>query len=177
MAAKIITVISTSIVKLRRIVKYMGFGKAAATSKQALPYGIDSSPIKDSRGICVDTAKYGYSYITGYVDQENKAATGEIRVFSTSATGTQMAYIWAKSTGTIELNGAIHNPVRYLPLDTALQAESGLINTNLGAILANLTQLNVAVGVLVPGSITAPYVITPVTINITAAKIDDIKTS
>lgn len=161
----------------RRVVKAIRMGKSdVQTSIQAAPYGLDSSPIQNIRGVYVQTSTLGKTYLVGYLNVNQKANPGEFRTYATNSTGTEVFYTWMKTDGTMEIGGAVHNLVRYTPLNTGLQNQNSLISTNLTAILTNLTQLNVAVNALVPGSVTTPYVITPVSVNITASKINEIKT-
>jgi hypothetical protein len=174
--AGIIQVKSSSIVKKCQIIIGYLFGKFPQSFKDASNYGIDSCPINDSRGVYVSTTIKGRNYIVGYVTTERKTSPGEIRIFSTNLSGDQLSYLWFKSTGTIEFNGNVDNLVRYTPLNSGLQAEVVKINTNLNAILVNLTALNIAVNGLVPGAVPTPYVVTPVDVNITNSKTPNIKT-
>jgi hypothetical protein len=133
----------------RRVVKFIRMGKAdVQTSIQAAPYGIDSSPIQNIRGVYVQTSTIGKTYIVGYLNVDQKAEPGEFRTYATNSTGTEVFYTWMKTDGTMEIGGAVHNLVRYTPLNTGLQNQNTLISTNLTAILTNLTQLNVAINTL-----------------------------
>lgn len=174
--AGIIQIISSSIVEKCQIIKGYLFGSFPQSFKEASPYGIDSAPVKDTRGVYIPTTKKGRNYVIGYVTTERKSKPGEMRIFSTNVSGDQLSYLWFKSTGVIEFNGNVDNLVKYIPLNAGLQAEAVKINANLTAILVNLTALNIAVNVLVPGSVPTPYVVIPVDVNITNSKTPNIKT-
>lgn len=172
----IISVISTAIVNKCRLIKCTLMGlNDTRTPKEVSPHGIDSCPLPDARGLYIETSKKGAYVVAGYTTVEKKSTTGETRVFSTNLSGISAAQIWLRTTGTLELNGNADNAVKHLALNTALQAEAVKINNNLSAILANLTQLNVAVNALAPGSVTTPYVVTPVTVDISAAKVNNVR--
>jgi hypothetical protein len=170
--------ISTNIDSLkRRVVKILRFGLAdTLTPIQVAPYGVDSVPIKDMVAVYSETSEKGKSVIVGYLNKNALAGVGEHRTFSTDANGALKFYIWQKANGTCEMGGNIHNLVRYTPLDLGLQTEVGLINQNLTAIAANLGLLNAYVNGLVPGTVPTPYTPTAVSVNISAAKINELKT-
>lgn len=170
--------ISTSIDSLkRRVVKILRFGLSdTLTPIQVAPYGVDSVPIKDMVAVYSETSEKGKSVIIGYLNKNALAGVGEYRTFSTDASGVLKFYIWQKANGTCEIGGNTHNLVRYTPLNAGLQTEVGLINQNLNAIAANLSLLNAYVNGLVPGTVPTPYVPVAVSLDISAAKINEIKT-
>jgi hypothetical protein len=97
------------------------------------------------------------------------------------ASGNLKAVGWLHADGTIvfnyttmTLNGTADNPVRYIPLNTALQAAITTINTNFSNIATAIATVAAAAG-LPP---TPPqYTPTAVSLDISAAKINDIKTT
>lgn len=170
-------VISTAINDLLRYIKVQRFGlEDIQEPNESAPFGDDANPIKGMTAIYAATSQRGESVIIGYINKNRLADTGEKRIFSTDSDGELSTYIWLKNDGTMQLGGIVDNAVRYIPLNAGLQAEAAKIGINLSAILVNLTALNVAVNALVPGSVPTPYVITPVDVDITNSKINEIKT-
>lgn len=161
------TTISTSIDNLkRRIIKILRFGKSdVQTSLEVGPYGIDSNPIKDMVAIYAESAIKGDTVIVGYITKNKIADIGELRLYSTDSTGIEKFYAWLKKDGTMEIGGSTHNMVRFTPLDVELKAEANKINVELTKIAGVLNSL-------APGS----YTPTPITVDISASKINEVKT-
>lgn len=150
----------------QRVVKVYGFGiDDVKTALETGPYGLDSNPIKGMIAIYSQTADKGERVIIGYINKNQKAQPGEFRTFATDASGGEIFYTWMKSNGTMELGGSIDNLIRYTALNTALQAEVVKIN-------AELVKIAAGVNAIVPGS----YVVTPVTLDISLSKINELKT-
>jgi hypothetical protein len=163
---KILKVANTSFDSLKRLVVKAWNGKSdARTAIEASSYGIDSNPVKDMVAIYAKTELDGNEYIIGYLNKNRLAAIGETRLFSTDTNGALKAFIWLKSDGTMQLGGSVHNAVRYTPLNSGLQSEVSLIN-------AELVKIAAAINAIVPGS----YIPAPISLNITASKINEIKT-
>lgn len=145
-----------------RIQKVTQYG--AKTAKNASDFGDDSQALKDTIAIYADTAESGESIIIGYLNKNQIAQLGEKRIFSLKEDGTLATSIHLKNDGVIEIGGNSDNVVRFIPLDTALQAQTNKIN-------AEFTKIASALNAIVPAS----YIVAPVTINITGAKSDKIK--
>jgi hypothetical protein len=153
--------VSAKIVELVRTMTVNGRGTYdPRTATDVAPYGVDSCPEDDAQMIYADTEAQDQQITLGVVNEDAKATKGQTRLYCAGS-----AYVLLK-TSTIELAGTADNAVRYTALNTALQAEATGIN-------ANLTAISAAINAIVPGS----YTPTPVTINITAAKINEIKTT
>ncbi len=164
---KILSVTSTSFDKLKRLVVKVWNGKSdTRTAIQTTAYGIDSNPVKGMVAIYAKTELDGNEYIIGYLNKNCLAATGETRIFSTDANGVLKAYSWHKNDGNIEFNGNADNLVRYAALNTQLQNEVTAIN-------AELTKIATALNGLIPGI----YPMQPITLNISSAKINDLKST
>lgn len=169
---KITKIISSSINSGRRILKILGLGKQdIQTSYESMPYGVDSVPVKDLIAVQMETSERGKTVIVGYINKNQIADVGELKIYATNAQGVEKGFIHLKNTGvitangqTIELNGNIDNVVKFIPLDSALQSQATAINTE-------LTKIATAINSLAPGA----YVPTPVTVNIAASKVDTVK--
>ena len=160
----LVKIITSSVDDLaRRLVKFYRLGlRDVQTSLTVAPYGDDSVPVKDMIAVYSETSTKGNTVIIGYINKNQLAAVGERRLFSTNENGDEKAYVWLKNSGNLELNGKADNVVRYSKLDNGLQAEVTKINAQLAAI-------STAIGLL-GGS----YVVNPVDVDISGAKVDDV---
>lgn len=150
----------------RRIPKFKRFGNSdIQTAFESGPYGVDSNPIKDMVAVYSETGEKGKTVIVGYINKNQLAEVGETRVYSTDAQGVLKSYMWLKNDGTIEFNGNANNLVRYAPLNSELVAQKELINIELAKIA-------LAINAIVPLS----YTPTPINIDISTAKVDELKT-
>jgi hypothetical protein len=160
------TVFSTSFDKAKRlVVKLLRFGlNDTQTAIEISPYGVDSNPIKDMIALYDKTPGSGETVIVGYMNKNRLSAPGEFRAFSTDSSGNLKSYIWLKNNGNLELNGNADHAVRFQALETALNNMVNLISENLPLIEA---------GIVAGGGTYTPI---PVTLDISAAKIDTVLT-
>jgi len=164
---KILSVTATSFDNLaRRVVKVWNGKSDTRTAIEANPHGIDSNPVKGMVAIYAKTEMDGNEYIIGYLNKECLAEPGETRIFSTDENGTLKAYSWHKADGNIEFNGDADNLVRYAALNTDLQNQVNAIN-------AELAKISTALNGIIPGI----YPMQPITLDISSAKIDDLKST
>ena len=162
---KVSKIISSTIKSGRRILKILGLGKEdIQTSYESMPFGVDSVPIKDLIAIQMETSERGKTVIVGYINKNQIADVGELRLYSLDATGAEQANVYLKKDGVLELNGNVDNAVKFIPLDAGLQSQTTAIN-------AELVKIAAAINAIVPGS----YVPTPVTVNITNSKVESVK--
>ena len=157
--------IRSSIIKAgKRILKVQQYG--AKTVKEVSSFGDDGNPVENLTAIYADTAENGEPVIIGYINKNQLAARGEKRLYSLDSNDAVSFYIWLKNDGTFEIGGTADNAVRYQKLDDALQAQKTLINSE-------LTKISLAINAIVPGS----YTPTLITIDTSAAKIAEVKTT
>ena len=154
-------VVSNLIEKGFRILKVKQFGVKTANSVSS--FGDDSAPLKDMIAIHANTAEVGDSVIVGYINKNQIAKPGEKRIFSLKPDGSLSFDIHLKDDGTCNIGGDTDNAVRFAALNTALQVEASKIN-------AELTKI--ASGISTAGGV---YVPTTLTLDISAAKIDEVK--
>jgi hypothetical protein len=141
-------------------VKVIRYGKDdIQTSDQAMPFGIDSKPVKDKIAVHSTTQNKDATVILGYLLQSEKTSEGETRIFATDQDGVEVFDIYLKNDGTCEFGGSGDFFVRYLALNTGLQAF--------------ITELNAQ---LTAGFATVPYTWPGVSLDISNSKIDKIKT-
>lgn len=157
----------------KRIVKFLRLGKSdVRTSVEVGPFGIDSSPVKDMIAIYSPTSINGKTVIIGYVNKNQLADVGEVRMYSTDSSGVQKFYTWLKNDGTFEIGGKTDNAVRYSKLETAFNQLKSDFNTFIAAY-----NLHTHAGVTAGSSVTA--ITAPGTVSsadISPAKINEIKT-
>lgn len=145
-------------------VKSLIWGKSdSRTAPQCLPHGIDSKPVKGAISVYCQTENKGKAVTLGYIIPSDKTNAGETRIFATDANGVEVFSILLKNDGTCEFGGDADNMVRYQKLDDALQS----FRTNL------LAQLTTAI----PALAWTPANSTACQLNISASKINNIKTN
>lgn len=165
MSLNLVKVISTAIVKAQRIVKVLRYGtNDIQTASAVAPYGVDSNPISGMIAVYAPTVDIAKKVIIGYINKNALADVGEYRTFATDADGNVQFYTWLKKDGTYEIGGAADNAVRYSKLNDGLQSAAGDINTELGKIAAAISSLG------------GTYTLTPLNLDISASKINEVKT-
>lgn len=148
-----------------RFIKVLRYGNDdVQETEQIGPFGIDSSPINDMVAIYLDTTIKGEEVIIGYINKEQISAPGETRMYAVNDDGILKSWIHLKKDGTIEMMGNGNNLVRFLSLENSLKAFKDSINTELVKVQSAITGL---------GGI---YTISPLNIDISASKINEIKT-
>lgn len=140
-----------------------------ATAEQIAPFGDDSVPLKGMDVIYAETEADEQPVIIGCLNTNLLAAPGEKRMFAMKLnedgkTYSQIFYTWMRKDGTYEIGGDVDNAVRYTKLNEGLQEQITKMETQLTEIAAAIL---VAGGSYTPGDIT---------LDISAAKINEIKT-
>jgi len=141
----------------------------ASTAEQISPFGDDSVPLKGMDVIYAETESDEQPIIIGCLNINLLAAPGEKRMFAMKLnpdgkTYSQVFYTWMKADGTYEIGGNADNAVRYAALNAGLQAQIVKMQDQLIAIAAAIAAVG---GAYTPGDIS---------LNITSAKINEIKT-
>lgn len=171
-----VKVISTEFNGLKnRVVKFFRYGPSdVQTSLETSPAGIDSNPFKGMIALYAPTSKKGKTVIIGYIKQDQLAAIGELRLFSTDDKGAQKTYIWLKNDGNMEVGGNDDNLVRYSELKKAFDK----LKTDLNNFI-QIYNAHVHPGVVSGGSSTSstPTVGSVSSADVSGAKIDNIKTN
>ena len=139
-----------------RMIKVDQFG--AKEPYECSPYGFDSNPVKDMTAIYADTSENGEPIIIGYVNENQLADVGELRLYNSNK-----GYIWLKNDDTIELNGNSRTIVAFIDLKTELENTINKLNVELTKIQTAITALG--------GS----YVQVNVEVNIDSSEVKDVK--
>ena len=162
-------------------IKVLRFGKEdIVTPLVSLPYGIDSKPIKNKRGVISDTRKKGKNVILGYLLESEKTESGEIRLYATDDDAVEKFYVHLKKDGTCEIGGDVDNMVRYSKLETAFNELKENFNELVATYNSHVHPVPTATALAVPPAtgITTITVLQGVqsVADITPAKIKEIKT-
>ncbi len=149
----------------QRFIQVMAMGEHDIREPfECMPFGIDSAPLDGMVALYSDTTNSEESVIIGYINENQVAKMGEIRLYSLDANGNQSTFVHLKNNGTVEFMGNTHNLVRYTPLNSGLQQFVQQIQEQLTLIA---TGISAAGGSYSPGAIS---------IDIAQAKINELKT-
>lgn len=148
----IVKIISTSINNGVRFIKILCMGKQDIRSvKQIAPFGIDSAPTNDKRGLYTTTSTIGKYYSLGVINTNVISKEGETRMFSTDAGGGFKFQIHLTNDGEVLIGTSntssayTNNAVKY--------NESKSENDKLKSTVDDLvTKWNAFCGSYVPGS-------------------------
>lgn len=179
-----VKIISTSIKSAIRIVKFLRYGKSDVQEvQQALPYGLDSNPVKDMIALHAETGQVGKSAVIGYLNLNAVAEVGGTRMYSTDEDGAVQFAIYLRADGTAEVGGDTDFMVRYSELESAFNELKSDFNDFVTKHNQLLTEYKVHVhpGVTSGSSSTGATVSTQTpasstTADISGAKIEEIKT-
>lgn len=152
-----------------RVMKIFALGPY--TADLIAPFGDDSCPPQGADVIYMTTENDDQPVIVGIINTGLLASEGEKRLFSYrrdditgNMTNNISFYTWYRTDGTYELGGTEDNAVRFNALNISLQKEIALLN-------AELTKIQIAIS-----SLGGSYVKENVTLDISSAKINEIKT-
>ena len=148
-----------------RLLKTFGRSKAdVSTSYMVSSWGDDSHPSVNSDMVHAETATDD-TVILGIINKNQVALEGEKRIFATDQSGAVVVAIYLKNDGTIEMAGNADNAVKYSELNSLITGLVSDINTELNKISLAIA----AVG--------GAYTVTPITIDLSGAKNELIKTN
>jgi len=150
----------------RRFLKVQRLGNNdVQTPRESMPFGVDSVPLdrEDFVAIVAESSEKGKPVVIGYINRNQIAQEGEMRIFSLKNNGQISQFIHLKGDETIEFGGNSDNLVRFSPLSTALNNQATAINAELIKIQTAITGLGGA------------YARANVSINISGAKIEEFK--
>lgn len=161
--ATLIKTISATIKSAKSLVKFYRKGKSdIQETRQMLPFGLDSAPIKNMVGLYMPTENKGESVLVGFILPESVVDPGESRLFSSDENGTTKYYLHMKKDGTAEFGGTGNFMVKFNELKAGFDAHIAEYN-------AHIHTGNI-------GAPTSPPTI-PATASIDSSKHDKIKTA
>lgn len=155
------TIASSFIEEGFRILKVIQYGPK--TADECSPFGDDANPLEDMDAIFAETEVGGEPVIIGYIQSNRISRPGEKRIFSMNEFGEQVADIYLKNTGYIEIGGKDDNFVSYKKLNEALQLQNQKLLTELQKISVAFTGVG---GVYITGD---------VSLDISASKTEKIR--
>lgn len=169
-------VISSTIESLKRVVKVLRFGRSdVQTAYEAMPFGVDSSPLKDMSAIYSETGTNGRAVIIGYINKNQVAEPGETRLFSLDSDGNLKTYLYLKKDGKMDIGGDDDFMVRYNKLEEAFNELKGDFNSHVTDYNSHTHQVPQAPsGVTTSAPTTSTS--TPSDADISGAKIEEIRT-
>lgn len=135
------TIKSSSLAKKMRII--IGVLFEPTDSKQAqeiAPYGYDAAPVAGLTALYLQTSKRSAPVFAGYVNTNQLAVPGEVRIFATDENGNEKCRIWLFGDRSIEIGGSGprgHNTrhlTRFEDLNTSLAAWKEELDLQLTAI-------------------------------------------
>jgi len=148
----------------KRGFKLKGVGGSAVTAKEAMPWGYDGNPIKNTPALMAYTTNVSERAVIGYSNMFQEATEGEVRIYSVDPVKKSVGgYVWCHTNGNTEINGNQYSVVRFQQLSTQLANMISQLNTQLTAIQAGTTPIG------------GTYVVTPVTLNISQAESPTVK--
>jgi len=103
-----------------RIIKVLRLGLHDVQEvSESSPFGVDGSPLDSMVAVYAETLSGEDPVIIGYLNANQVAGRGEVRLYSLGGGGDQKFYIWLKNDGSCEIGGNSDNMVRYSKLEQA----------------------------------------------------------
>jgi len=151
--------------KKSRILKVSQFG--AKTARESMPFGDDSSPLKDMTAIFGTTSENGDNVVIGYINNNQKSLEGEKRIYSLNPIDSSLSFdIILRTDGTCEIGGSSDNAVRFSELEKSYNELRDDLNALISKYNSHVHTANGVVTTSLANQSSA---------TITAAKIDEIK--
>ena len=136
----ILTTAGTALSNAKRKIKAVLFGKDdVREASESMPWGYDGNPINGVNGVYCNTTTVGSPVIVGYINNKQKAETGESRIFATNSSGTFKYNVWLRSDGTV-LIGDSDTPASYTNFLTKfneLKTGFDLLRTEVNALVTS----------------------------------------
>lgn len=172
----LISVVSSSIKNSLRLIKLIRYGAEDVQEvNECMPFGLDSSPIKDTLGVYSSTSSRGQSVIIGYINSSQIADPGEFRAYSTSESGEVSTYIYLKNNSEIHIGGDQGNMVRFQELEQGFNELKSDFNSLTSKFNSHTHNYVTSAGAAVPTlPVSSPQ--SPSAASISSSKIDSIKT-
>lgn len=145
-----LTIIKNSaIVNGLRTITATMFGPAdVKATAEAAPFGYDGSPIAGLNGLYLKTTNRSRAFFIGFINTNQKAQPGEVRIYATDARGNEVVKTWLHNSGDLEIGGtsSVVNPnhlTQWEALKTALDNYFTVLNANVNTGITGLGGLYV----------------------------------
>lgn len=171
-------VLSSRISQGKRLLKGLLFGTNDIREKNvSAPFGDDSNAPEGMIAVYSPTNNNSGGVVIGYINIHQLADVGEKRIYSTNEAGDQVSFaIHLRNDGTAEIGGNSDNAVRYSQIELSVNELKDDLN-NLKSILNGWVPAPTDGGAALKTALTAAnYPTTPISEDITNAKIEEIKT-
>lgn len=171
-------IISTAIEKGRLIIKILGLGNNdIQTVYNISTFGIDSRPIKNMRGIYSNTKIKGKNILIGVIFDNITTDEGETKIYSLDSNGSEQFYILLKNDGNCEIGGSSDNLSRHSILESQIHKLRDDFNNLVTAFNQHVHPTAALGSPSIPNPIPNKIPVSNSNIDITNAKIDNIKTN
>jgi hypothetical protein len=137
---------STIVKKIRQIKAALFSPDDARQAQEVAPSGYDAAPVAGVVALYIQTSKATQPVFAGYINANQLAKPGDVRIFATDADGNEVSRIW-QSGGKIEIGGTgdfgsnSNHLTQFESLNTELQNEVNQINAQLALIQTAITGL------------------------------------
>ena len=138
--------------------------------RQISPPGIDAVPIEGDQGVMLVIGQSSGKGVQIGVYPDPQAESGEVRFYSRDDNGAQLAFLWIKKDGNIEINGDSDFAVAFNDLKSGFDTLKGDVNTFITTIFNLHTHVETGATTATPlptGSASAA--------SIDASKVDSVK--
>lgn len=170
-------IISTAITSGARVLKVLGFGRAdgdVREVKEAMPFGLDSNPVKGMSAILAETTANGSPVVIGYINKNQLAEVGGSRLYSTDSDGAVQIALYLRADGTMEIGGNANHMTQYEGMKDAYDE----LRDDLNDLISKFnSHTHPYTNVSTPAT-TSPTATTatPSSADMSGAKLDNIKT-
>lgn len=149
---------------------------SAEKSETAQVYGMHGfigNPASGTKGIRIRIGSIDIIIAALNYGVSLPAQPGESKLYSTDDAGNEKAAVNMKNDGSIEINGSADNAVSFADLELALNNFKSSIDTSIASAITGHTHSGITTGpgVSGPGAGAA----TPVAVDISASKVDEVK--
>lgn len=138
------TIKSSSIAKGIRTITASLFGPDDARSaEEVAPFGIDACPVPGLQALYIQTSKSTEPVFVGYINKQQLATPGEVRLYWTDANGAEVGRVWGHNDGTVEIGGTgsagsnLNHATQFEALNTQLTAYINALNIAIGLGVTN----------------------------------------
>lgn len=125
-----------------RLIKFIGYGTNDVKNQpEAMPYGLDSNPVKNMTAIYVQNVS-GQLVVIGYININQLADVGEFRTYATDKDGNLQGSVWLKNNGDVNIVAQGNSTKIKLNQGSSNAVLGDKLNTTLNDIVTVLTAIN-----------------------------------
>lgn len=169
------TYISSALKAAKRVLTLNVFGTYdPRTASECAPFGYDAVPGKKLKALFIKTTSNSEPVCAGYINDQQVATAGQVRLYSTDDTGAVQTYILLREDAKMEIGGNANHMTQFEGLQTAFNTLRGDLNSLISAYNGHTHPYvnGTTPAVTSPTSATG----TPSSADITPAKLNNILT-